>query len=408
MPRVSQGPRLRLFGPDDRHGAKLRRGFRDYRWYVVWQEGCQRRERATGLDHRATAEEQEAALTSFLVEQDRGRRPSGPRRPDQVTVAEVLALYGENHAPSTAAPQRIGHAIDALVRWWGDAPISSVTAGACRRYATDRKAAIKHSRMERRAAVEARYQTMGKEAPLAGKLSAGSDGTTRRELGTLRAAINWCHTEGYLVQPPPVWLPDKPEARERWLTREEAAKLLRAARNLDRASKYLPLFILLGLYTGARKQAILGLQWQVNIAGGYVDLDRGLIDYRRPGQAQSVKRRSAIPIPPRLMHFLAFARRHTRQYVLEYRAPTAEEVKRGVVAAPLADVKKAFAAAAAAAGMPEITPHTLRHTAVTWLVQSGVPLWEVSQWVGMSVEMIERVYGHHASDRFSRVLEVHR
>lgn len=396
MPRTSQGPRLRLFGPDERHGAKVRKGFRDYRWYVVWQEAGQRRERATGLDHRATAQEREAALANFLAEQERGRRPAGPRHPDQMSVAEALALYGENHAPHTSAPDRIGHAIAALLPWWAETKLSAVTAAACRRYANDRKADIARVRAERRATVEARYVEAGKTLPPPLKRTDGSDGTVRRELGTLRAAINWCHGEGYLVHPPAVWLPDKPEARQRWLTRQEAAKLLRAARKLDRSGAYLPLFILLGLYTGARKEAVLGLQWQANTAGGHVDLDRGLIDYRKPGQAQSVKRRSAIPIPHRVRPFLAIARRQTRQYVLEFRGE------------PIGDVKKAFAAAALVAGLADVTPHTLRHTAVTWLVQDGVPLWEVAQWVGMSVEMIERVYGHQAPDKFERVLQAQR
>lgn len=138
------------------------------------------------------------------------------------------------------------------------------------------------------------------------------------------------------------------------------------------------------------------MQWQANVRGGRVDLERALIDYRKPGQAQSAKRRSAIPIPPRLRSFLVAARKRTRQYVLEFRGH------------PIVDVKKAFATAATAAGLADTTPHTLRYTAVTWLVQDGVPLWEVAQWVGMSVEMIERVYGHHAPDRFERVLGAQR
>ena len=42
-----------------------------------------------------------------------------------------------------------------------------------------------------------------------------------------------------------------------------------------------------------------------------------------------------------------------------------------------------------------VTPHTLRHTAATWLMQSGVDKWEAGGFLGMTVEMIDRVYGHH-------------
>lgn len=50
------------------------------------------------------------------------------------------------------------------------------------------------------------------------------------------------------------------------------------------------------------------------------------------------------------------------------------------------------------AGVEGVTPHTLRHTGITWLVQRGVPLWEVAGFAGVSVEQIERTYGHHSPD----------
>jgi integrase len=42
-----------------------------------------------------------------------------------------------------------------------------------------------------------------------------------------------------------------------------------------------------------------------------------------------------------------------------------------------------------------VTPHTLRHTAATWLMQAGTDLWVAAGYLGMTVETLERVYGHH-------------
>jgi integrase len=46
----------------------------------------------------------------------------------------------------------------------------------------------------------------------------------------------------------------------------------------------------------------------------------------------------------------------------------------------------------------KVTPHTLRHTAATWLMQRGVPIWQAAGFLGMSAEVLERTYGHHHPD----------
>ena len=46
----------------------------------------------------------------------------------------------------------------------------------------------------------------------------------------------------------------------------------------------------------------------------------------------------------------------------------------------------------------KVTPHTLRHTAATWLMQNGVPMWEAAGFLGMSKEILEKTYGHHHPD----------
>src|SRR6516165_3211166 len=47
--------------------------------------------------------------------------------------------------------------------------------------------------------------------------------------GFLRAAINHAHREGRITRPVAVHLPERPASRDRWLSRDEAAALLRAA-----------------------------------------------------------------------------------------------------------------------------------------------------------------------------------
>jgi hypothetical protein len=42
-----------------------------------------------------------------------------------------------------------------------------------------------------------------------------------------------------------------------------------------------------------------------------------------------------------------------------------------------------------------------RHTAATWLMQRGLPIWQAADYLGMPLQMIqviERAYGHHHPD----------
>ena len=66
---------------------------------------------------------------------------------------------------------------------------------------------------------------------------------------------------------------------------------------------------------------------------------------------------------------------------------------------PIGLIRKSWSSACRAAGLgADVTPHTIRHTAVTWLLQRRVPIWEVGGYVGMSEEMVRQRYGHHTPD----------
>lgn len=46
----------------------------------------------------------------------------------------------------------------------------------------------------------------------------------------------------------------------------------------------------------------------------------------------------------------------------------------------------------------DVTPHILRHTCATWLMQGGVNLWDAAGFLGMTVQQLEATYGHHHPD----------
>ena len=67
--------------------------------------------------------------------------------------------------------------------------------------------------------------------------------------------------------------------------------------------------------------------------------------------------------------------------------------------------KLPIAVAVTAAGLPDgATAYTLRHSTITDLVSAGLPLLTIAQISGTSAEMIERHYGHLASDAAVKAL----
>lgn len=278
-----------------------------------------------------------------------------------MTIAAALDYYGEHKGSFAADPVRIGQAISALLPFWGELTAADVNDRRCKDYLAWRSKAT---------------------------------ATMRRELTTLRAALNYCQGR-ILDRAPVVYLPPAPAGKDRWLTRPEAAALLNAARTgRSDVRLYLPLFIVMALYTGARKEAILSLRWP------QVDLKAGRINFARSDNRQTSKGRAHIPIPDHLLTFLrlAYKRRNSDLgFVIHDKGKQVLDV--GGAWKPEAQyVQGSFGRACKKAGLPGVTPHTLRHTCGTWMAQAGVPLREIGGWLGHSDARTTELYAHHHPD----------
>jgi site-specific recombinase XerD len=54
----------------------------------------------------------------------------------------------------------------------------------------------------------------------------------------------------------------------------------------------------------------------------------------------------------------------------------------------------------------EVTPHVLKHSCATLMLQNGVSTWNVAGLLGTSEAVIRKVYGHHALEHLRGAADV--
>jgi integrase len=336
MPRRSKGPRLWLQpARKDQNGNIIEQSV----WVI--RDGSVKR--STGCGPREI-EQATGKLRDYLNERPTQR--IGDRDPSAVVIADVIAIYSEDVVPTHARPKETAARLSNVLDFMGGQTLSYLNKTSCAAY-------VKHR---------------------------GGKAIARRELEDLRAAIRHHWEAGLCNALTPVVLPKRGEGRERWLTRKEAAHLLRTARRLrqmqfgketERATaQHVAQFILIGIYTGTRAGAICGAALdQPTIGRSWIDLENSIFYRQAIGRRKTKKRQTPVRLPPRL---LAHLRRWKRKRisicsVIEWNG---EPVKR---------INKAFRSVRRAAGFgDDVVPHTLRHTCATWLAQRGVPTWEAA------------------------------
>ena len=192
--------------------------------------------------------------------------------------------------------------------------------------------------------------------------------TVRNELAVLRSAVNWHDKNNRAI----FKFPAPAAPKDHHLTKDEAAKLLAAAK-----APHLRLFIILALTTGARSNALLDLTWD------RVDFEKNIVDLR--ASENDGKKRALVPMNERLKRALVDAyQARACNYVIDFGGKRVQSVRKG------------FGRIAKAAGITA-SPHILRHTAAVWMAEDGVPMSEISQFLGHSSTAItEKVYARYS------------
>lgn len=250
------------------------------------------------------------------------------------TVSHAVELYLADKAGRARSHEAMRYAWAALKPMFGHLRPDQIDRSLCRRYAAKRRDAGR------------------------------SDGTIIKELSFLRAALKWAKKPGAAFE-----MPSAPPPRERHLTRGEYERLFSAC-----TLPHIRLFVVLALATAGRASAILELTWdRVDFERREIRLSKG--EGRRKGRA-------TVRMTDRARAALSEAQKAaTCDYVIEW------------AGLPVKSVKRAFREAVTKAGLDDVTPHVLRHTAAVWAAEAGASMEEIGQFLGHTDSRITyRVY----------------
>lgn len=219
----------------------------------------------------------------------------------------------------------------------------------------------------------------------------------RRAYNLLRTMLGAAVLEGLIESNPcdGVALPRVPDRAPVWFTHAEAGRILEALGEPHRTMTAVMLWC--------------GLRWSeaAGLRVGAVCPDRGTLSVTHTLTQNGVSReygksstsRRDVPVPAHVMEMLAefCAGRDPGALVFTTRRQSR----------PLtgSNWRTVWDGALVRAGVPLRPPHVCRHTAASWLVQDGVPLYDVQRLLGHSSFAITQKYAHLAPDAHAPVTD---
>lgn len=317
--------------------------------------------RVVGLESDGVTRTQAEELVSRLRTEAREQRLNLPKgRKVALGFARAATAYLERleAARGNNLDKKRQHLAQWLAPFFGDRPLSKIETFDLQRYAKRRRE------------------------------QGAADGTINREYATLshllHRAVEWRWLDRLPCKIPRL---KEPDGRIVYLTPEQIARLLEAAAGDARWEVY-P-FIVIGLHTGMRRMEILSIRLKD------IDLERRVIHIPN---AKAGPRDQ--PIGPELAGYLGG--------LLASAAPgqvwlfPADSASGHAVS-----IEQSYRRVVEAAGLDprEVVRHTLRHTAITHLVQSGADLPTVKRISGhKTLQMVER-YSHQNGEHLRAAMD---
>jgi integrase len=384
-----------------------RRSKTNHKKFILYIRDGQK-EISTRLPPSARAD---AQILCDLYTLQKGAKERAIVAPRMVRVVAALAHAFEALRPIKGADKTahrnylmLATRLATLTKFFGDLVFKDVTTAKCKEF------------IEWRTTLrDARYSLDNPEAPLAQEASA------REDLYELSKAIDLYANEHALAWHPEVYLPKAGPGRTRWLRPVEIDRIYwairgriwdhrtgtwevetvadddgnvvtrRVLRSPEQVKSRKPLrrLVFIGLSTGTRNAAMRELSWYISDEGGCFDLEAGLIHRRGFGLDPALgKPRASSQVGERVVTTL-------RRFRKADLAAGIHHVIHKTDGSPYATSPSwIWKAVMADAGLgDDVVPHTLRHTAATFLRLAGDDVRKSADLLGMSVQTMVRVYG---------------
>lgn len=174
-------------------------------------------------------------------------------------------------------------------------------------------------------------------------------------------------------------------ARERYVTAEEAARLIAAAQ--ESRNKLLAPILSLLLYTGMRVSELLSMRWE------HVDFNRRTLFL----PTSKTGRSRYVPMAQAAIDVVELLPRAKEAIFL---FPNAKDPTKH-----LTTIKHGWQTARDAAALPGLRIHDLRHSAASFMVNSGVDLFAVGKVLGHASFQSTQRYSHLANDTLLAAVE---
>ena len=214
------------------------------------------------------------------------------------------------------------------------------------------------------------------------KLAEASPSTVNRHMAAVSAVLRHAQSAGWIESPPKVPRLKEPKEQWKWLTREEAARLIEALDAQPR-SAHISDMARFTLATGLRESNVTGLEW------ARVQEDACWI----PASQMKGGRALRVPLNADAKAVLERWRGKHDRWVFVYRGDRIRKANRD-----------GFQAALKATGL-DIRWHDLRHTWASWHAMAGTPLAALMELGGWSSYQMVLRYAHLAPDHLSRYAE---